>query len=225
MGFAAWRGRADSPQPTRKMNTLSQYQRLPCVRPRISAMRWLAYFLLLGLGLLTLAALAMTSYLRLGSDTAALRDAARATSRAEWRKVVALNIGEATFLLARAGLSFAKIPDEPRVALSSIRACEVGVYAACNSGSADRASMLARADQAMNCRGWERIVGVLDRENLVAVYVPRKMASPKTVRACVLVLDGRQLVVVSAKGNLEPVIQLALKRANFRERIPLLAKR
>jgi len=207
------------------MNTPPQYQPIGGAKHSISVLRWFVYLMLVGLGLFALAALGVTSYLQLSSDTAALRDAVQEASRAEWRKVVALNIGDATFLLVRAGLSCAKIPEEPRAALNSIRACEVGVYEAAGGASADRAVMIARADKAMNRRGWERIVGIRDREDLVAVYVPRKIDSPKNVRGCVLVFDGRQLVVVSAKGNLEPLVELALKQADFHGQLPLLAKR
>jgi hypothetical protein len=195
------------------------------VAARSNAMlRWFFYLMLAGLLLLVLAVVGVTSYLRLGADTAALRDAAQETSRAEWRKIIAVNIGDATCLLARAGLSFAKIPEEPCAAIRALRACEVGVFESCGANSPDRGAMLTQADKAMSRRGWERVVGVMDGKDLVAVYVPRTMASPKRVRACILVLDGRQMVVVSAKGNLEPVIELALRRTDFCEQIPLLAK-
>jgi hypothetical protein len=32
--------------------------------------------------------------------------------------------------------------------------------------------MLAAADSAMTARGWERVVGVMDGKDLVAVYLP-----------------------------------------------------
>ena len=207
------------------MDTPPHYQPIGGAKFSVSALRWFMYLMLVGMGLFVLAALGVMSYLRLSPDTAALRNAVQEVSRAEWRKVVALNIGDATFLLARTGLSVARIPEEPRALLSAIRSCEVGVYETGDGNSADRAAMLIQADKTMNRRGWERIVGVVDGGDLVAVYVPRKMNSPRSVRSCVLVFDERQLVLVSAKGNLEPIIELVLRQKDFRKQLPLLANR
>ena len=45
--------------------------------------------------------------------------------------------------------------------------------------------MLVAADSAMTARGWERVVGVMDGRDLVAVYLPEKSfrSSPEMLRA------------------------------------------
>ena len=82
--------------------------------------------------------------------------------------------------------------------------------------------MLAAADAVMTTRGWERMVGVMDGHNLVAVYLPGKNISVHRAKCCVLVLDGKELVLVSVKGNPEPLLRFAYDQANLhaQARIP-----
>ena len=77
--------------------------------------------------------------------------------------------------------------------------------------------MLGAADSAMNRRGWDRVVGVLDGEDMVAVYVSSKTTSCRLLECCVVVFDGEQMVVASARGNLEPLLKLTQNRFNIRE--------
>jgi uncharacterized protein YciW len=101
---------------------------------------------------------------------------------------------------------------EVRAALQTVRAAEVGVYhltqRAPSTGSAE---VLAAADRGMTARGWERLVGVAQHGALVAVYAPRQAASAAKMRLCVLTLTPRDLVVVSARGNLAPLEKLATR--------------
>jgi len=75
--------------------------------------------------------------------------------------------------------------------------------------------MLAGADSTMTARGWERVVGVMNSHNLVAVYVPERNISAHRLKCCVLVLDGKEMVLVSVQGNPEPLLTYALDQANF----------
>jgi hypothetical protein len=76
----------------------------------------------------------------------------------------------------------------------------------------ERAAMLAAADSAMTARGWERVVGVMDGKELVAIYLPGEKVSVHRLQCCVLVFDGKEMVLVSVRGNPEPLLIYALKQ-------------
>ncbi|MGH7967363.1 MAG: hypothetical protein ACREIC_01410, partial [Limisphaerales bacterium] len=91
--------------------------------------------------------------------------------------------------------------------------------------SVARGVILDRADKAMTRRGWVRVVGVIQENQLVAVYLPRNGISSSRMKACVAVLDGRDLVVVSARGNLEPLMDIVEKHLDHDAHGHLLAWR
>ena len=188
--------------------------------------RWVGGALLVCLLLLALVVYGATGYFRLSSEMAGLRDGLQAASGREWQRMIALNVGGFTFGAARAGLSFVKMEDEARVALETIQACEVGIYqTAADTGSVDHPEMLAAADKAMQKKGWERVVGVIADNNLVAVYVPTKLSSTSRMKCSVLVCEGQRMILASTRANLDPVIKLALAKADFGEAGRLFAKR
>jgi hypothetical protein len=172
---------------------------------------WLWGLLAVPLLLLVLLSAVVASCFRLGSDARALRNELIKSSGVEWRQQVALNAGRFTLGVVRAGLSFARLDPGARAALQSVRTAGVGVYQL-PSGTPppDRAAMLAAADSAMTARGWERVVGVMDGKNLVTVYLPEKNVSVRRMKCCVMVFDGKEMVLVSAQGNLEPLLKYAL---------------
>jgi len=181
-------------------------------------LRWVGCAVLVGLIFLAVAVYGVTSYFRLGSEMAGLRDSLQSASGQEWHRQIALNVGGVTFGAVRAGLSLVKIEAEPRVALESIRGCEVGIYQTLSdTGNANRAAMLIAADKAMERRGWERIVGVIDKENLVAVYVPSKLNSTSRMKCAVMVCEDRQMILASMRANLDPAIEFALSQSEFGE--------
>src|SRR5690242_16224797 len=133
----------------------------PVIRPRTD-LRWLWAIVALMLTpfiALAMVAVGVTSYLRLSSDTGALRDEVINSSGVAWRKQIALNVGGFTLGAARTGLAFARLPEEVRLAFAALRGAEVGVYRLSGgSESPNCAAMLAAAERAMTTRGWERIV-------------------------------------------------------------------
>ncbi|MFO1513363.1 MAG: hypothetical protein U1F83_10695, partial [Verrucomicrobiota bacterium] len=76
-----------------------------------------------------------------------------------------------------------------------------------------------------DARGWERVVGVLDGEDLVGVYVPGKAISAEQLRCCIVVFDGRQMVLVSARANVEPLLECLRNQPDFRAKVRSLAAR
>jgi len=198
----------------------------PLPRDRVERFfRWIGGALLVCLLLLALAVYGATGYFRLSSEMAGLRDSLQTASGQQWHRTIALNIGGLTFGVARAGLSFVKMEDEARVALQTIQGCEVGIYQTmADTEDADRGAMLAAADAAMLRRGWERVVGVIDDGNLVAVYMPSKPEATSRMKCAVMVCEGRQMIVASTRANLDPAIQFALAKADLGGMRKLIAK-
>lgn len=112
-----------------------------------------------------------------------------------------------------------RIPPEARLALQAARFGEATVYERSGGGSTqDYRRLLADADGAMTHNGYERVVGVLEGPDLVAVYLPIGLQSQCRAQATVLVVSDTQLVVVSATANLEPLFGLV--RAKIAESHP-----
>src|SRR5262249_4047890 len=108
-----------------------------------------------------LALVGIVSYFRLSSEATVLRESAMGAVNGVWNKKIAVRVGFFTTALVRAGSRFFKLPPEPRAALDSICAAEVGVYELQDAaGCVDNGAILARADKAMSARCWDRVVGV-----------------------------------------------------------------
>lgn len=162
-------------------------------------------------------ALGVVSCFHLSSDTRALRNGLMKASAVEWRQKIGLNIHSVTLGVVRAGLSFAPLDSEARAAVQAVRGVEVGIYEpAPGMEPPDCAAMLAVADNVLNARGWERLVGVVGGEELVGVYVPDKTVPARQVKCCVLVFDGRQMVLVSARAEVEPLLRCLRNQAEWR---------
>ena len=165
-------------------------------------------------------ALLVYSSLHVGSDVAALRRCVLPASAAGWHKQVEISAGWLPVWLAKTGLKFARLDPEARIALRAAKSGEVVVYQRPgNDPQLDHSGILAKADLTMERRGWERAVGVVDRDDLVAVYVPTGLSSVRNVKACVLVLNRENLVVVSATADLRPLLQLIHERPEWREHL------
>lgn len=198
----------------------------PPVTRRSARRFWLWGLLATPLLLLVLLVAGVASCFRLGSDARALRNGLIKSSGVEWRQQIALNAGRLTLGAVRAGLSCVKLDPGARAALQSVRNAGVGVYQL-PSGTPppDRAAMLAAADSAMTARGWERVVGVMDGKDLVAVYLPEKNIPVHCLKCSVMVFDGEEMVLVSAQGNLEPLLKYAFAQPDLCAQARRLAQR
>jgi hypothetical protein len=186
---------------------------------------WLWGLLAAPLLLLIVLAMVVANCFRLGSDVRALRNELIRSSGVEWRQLIALNAGTLTLGAVRIGSSCVKLDPGARAILQSVRSGGVGVYQLpAGTPAPERATLLAAADSAMTARGWERAVGVIDGRDLVAVYLP-KNASVQNLKCCVMVFDGEEMVLVSARGNLEPLLQYALAQPGLGASTPRLAQR
>jgi hypothetical protein len=171
-------------------------------------------------------AVAVVSCFHLSSDTRALRNSLIKSSGVKWRQKIALNAGGLTLSAVRAGLSFVNLDAGARAVLQAVRGAEVGIYQLPSGAKPpDGAAMLVAADAAMTARGWDRVVGVLDGGDLVTVYVPDKTASARRMKCCLMVFDGQEMVVVSARANLEPLLKYALAQPAIAARVRSLVRR
>ncbi|HEX7861346.1 MAG TPA: hypothetical protein VF773_13520 [Verrucomicrobiae bacterium] len=157
-----------------------------------------------------------TGCFRVSSDTRALRDVALEFNENAEEKIE-IGAGFFTVGLVKFGARFVELPPEAKTVLGSVHGVECSVYQL-QSDSADHAKLLIEADKAMSKRGCDRIVGVIDENQLVAVYAPRDQSSHRNMAFSVMVLTGRELVCATARGDLEPVLQLAY--AKSQEHLP-----
>ena len=80
------------------------------------------------------------------------------------------------------------------------------------TGMLSAAQIIPPCDKVMEARGWNRLVGVLQADELVAVYAPREPDSARDVSVCVVVLHERELVLVRVRADWEPLLELASRR-------------
>lgn len=172
--------------------------------------------LLLALGLSAAALLALLAVtvlmaLRVGGDLRTLRRSALTAMPGSWTPQVELSVGLVPALLARAGLSFVDLPPEAQAALRAFRGADVGVYRRSSAAPETAArDALTRVTRDLEQQGWEPAVRVHEGRETVAVFVPRD-DRPTDLRAAVMVLDGDQMVLVSARIRPEPLLELALR--------------
>lgn len=168
----------------------------------------------------------VTGYFRLSPETAGLRQTVLESLPARPDKKIALHVGFFTTGLARIGSRFFKLPQEAHAGIESVRSAEVGVYKLHGTAGVDTGTILARADQVMSARRWDRVVGVISAKNeLVAVYMPRRGLSSSGMKCCVLVLKDQELVVAGATGNLEPLLEIAQQHIHLDDAVQHFALR
>jgi hypothetical protein len=161
----------------------------------------------------TLCAVGIAGYFRLSSATKALGNSVMESVPGQWDKRFAVHLGSITMGLVRYGAGFFKLPPEPKAALEAVHGAEVGIYKLQGERSAlDYSVIFTAADKSMRRRGWERIVGVAQGQQFVAVYLPRDFHTFNRAGCCVVVLNEQDLVVASARGNLAPLLELATQR-------------
>jgi hypothetical protein len=162
----------------------------------------------------------ITGYFRLGSETRALRGSLMGSVGGQWDKKFAVHIGSFTMGLVRYGSHLFHLAPEPRAALDTLHGAEVGIYTLRSEPRRlDGAAIFSQADRAMKSRGWVRVVGVAREGELVGVYLPNKTLGPSKMSCCVMVFHDRELVVASANGNVEPLLEIARSQMGGRGKL------
>jgi hypothetical protein len=160
--------------------------------------------------------------LRLSGDARALRDSLRSPGMVVYDKRIEVNAGWVATGLLRTGLEFAHLDDEARAALDSFRSAEAGVYQRrFNRYDQDEPRDFTAADAAMERRGWERLLGVVQEDTFVAIYTPRRAAWNGDVKVCFAVIHDGKMVVGSARANPEALARLALEKSKFGSKQPM----
>lgn len=159
-------------------------------------------------------ALVALSYFGLPRDAAALRQQIFAATPAGWSTKVQVNLGESTLGAANLGLRFVDNENiaQAREFLAAVKRASVGVYERDTVlAKWSRPELFAMTDRVMEKRGWARLVGVVDGKSTVLVYGPQRMTDEQSVEICVAVIDGKDLVVASAKVDTNSLDELIRK--------------
>jgi len=159
---------------------------------------------------------AVLGFIRPGGEVSSLRQGLEKNTPGGITPKVCVSVGGGACALTRLGMSFTPLPPEAKAAISAARGADVGVFEMSQPcARKDLRKVLVDADNRMRARGWDRVVGVMENTQLVAVYCPRKGMDLSHVRVCVLVLDNKDAVLVSARANLtplQPMVCEALKK-------------
>lgn len=186
--------------------------------------RWLWIVLAVLLTPIVVLAGAAINYLTLDGDARVLRRHVMHAAGGEWDTTVQFSIGGPTFSVLRAGFAVVNSEKtfEAQKALRAVRSASVGVYQLRSSGALHSdVGMLRAADELMERRGWDRAIGVIDDSSTVMIFVPQNQSGRP--RVCLAVLDGEELVVVSAVLDaraLGDLIRLP-KNGKWREALPV----
>jgi hypothetical protein len=145
------------------------------------------------------------------ADTRALDAAVLEAAGADRPANLQVRVGPVLITLARLVVALVpEVPEEARLALRAVRSAEVSLHQLAPShGRLDRVSLLSRADAALAGRGLERVAGVVDGGQVVAVYVRTGSTRARDLSVAVLMLDGDQLITVRARADVEALAGLA----------------
>jgi hypothetical protein len=171
--------------------------------------RWPWIVLAILLTPIVLVAGAALNYLTLDREASVLRHQVMRATEAQWDTTIQFSIGRPTFAVVRS--CFAAFPSEKTVearrALRAVRSASVGVYQLRSEAAIQsRNELMNSADAVMRGRGWERAVGVKDGSTTVMIFVPQ--ASNQEGRVCLAVVDGSEIVVVSARLDADALSEL-----------------
>jgi hypothetical protein len=160
-----------------------------------------------------------TGCFRVNSETAALRDGLLRAGGSNWEQRIEIGVGSWTWTLAQAALAQLKIEPEARAMLGVLHGADVGVFRLRPSArTPQHGAMLLAANQTMSERGWERIVEVKNDGEFVSIFVPKEVRWEKNVKICVVVINESEMVIASARGNLQPLFELAMNKSGLADK-------
>lgn len=162
-------------------------------------LRW-PWVLALLLSPVVLLAVSVVNVLTLDRPAATLRRSLASASPATLDTRIQFSVGPLLLGATRFGLSLIQNPELDRIrpVLGAVRHASIGVYAA--EPASDRtatAVSLEATRAAMESRGWQRLVGVIDDRSTVMIFTRESRFSDGQIDLCLAVRDGGDLVVVS----------------------------
>lgn len=145
-----------------------------------------------------------------------LRRAALSQLSGDWQRLVEVRVGGTLCSAGQVAAAFAGAPPEALAVLDCVDSAEVSVHQR-TPGTGSRtddeaANLIAITTEAMSARGWEPLVRVHSDHDTVAVFLAPTNVH-ETVRLCVFVHDGNQLVVAACEGRLAPLLRILNTRS------------
>jgi len=177
---------------------------------------WNVFILFLGgfAGIVVILLAVLVLSFRMGGEARTVRHAVFAAAPDEWTPEFEFGVGRLPALLARSGIRLAQshldLPPEALAGVAAFRSADVGIYRRSHdSRDLSQAQAMEGVVHAMQQRNWEPVVSVQDGDECVQVFVPKSMDSHRDTQACVFVMEKDQLVIVSARLDLEPLLGIA----------------
>lgn len=188
-------------------------QTLP-MRPRSQIGRLFLITLVAGAILIAASAVALAASFLAGGEVRSLRQAAMAASPGTWERRIEFGVGRLPTLVVQGLARLIPVSVDPRAraAIDAVHSADVGIYERRPEAPAqDVEATLREIRGTMERRGWEPAVLVRDGGELVAVFVPSQAPPTETrVSAAVLVLSGSEMVLVSARADVQPLLDEVL---------------
>lgn len=146
------------------------------------------------------------------TDMKILRDGITQLDGLRVERQLGVSLGPVALFLARTGLAFADLPREARLALSSARGVELGLYQVMQHPQhIDWGKITRETDARMKQRGWERFLAVSHDNECVLGYAPATTESSRNMRVCLAVLNDSELILLGARINAKPLVDLATR--------------
>lgn len=113
-------------------------------------------------------------------------------------------------------VQFTDAPAEVKTALKTVRGVDFAVYELDKApGGRELDILVKELDRRMETQGWERAVLTREKGNVVAIYNKANVRRADDLRVCVLVVDDREMVMVSARADLGPAILYLQESGNW----------
>jgi len=147
-------------------------------------------------------------------DVRTVRQAVIEASGKGWKPQFRVGVGPLSLGLLRATLCFTGIDPEAAAALQALHAADVSLDRRFKHvPQAPSATWLSKADARLQPLGWQRTITVVERDHTVLVYFPTAERPTKDLEVCVVVLEPDQLIVASARSDLQPLLDLAWRHS------------
>lgn len=157
------------------------------------------------------AVLEAASIFRLNRQASEVRDLIGLAVSGETSTQVQFSVGSGVLGLARFVVGFIDdVPAEALRAMAAVDSASVGVYRLHETPSIEeRIAIMNRTAENMTEDGWYRVVAVHDDDELVMIFAPDADMAAGNLQLCIVVCDQNDLVVVSARGDVEPLRDIA----------------
>jgi Domain of unknown function (DUF4252) len=133
----------------------------------------------------------------------------------DYHREVELSAGPFMINLASWVVNFSQDDEVIDDLMRQVSNVQVGVYTLTKDGGKEKMSIMEKINNEMGARGWQYIVRSYGNDELTAVYVSK---NPDMFfrKMFIITHDSEQLVLVEVEGNLDRLIELAIKDKKFK---------